>query len=108
MTTLFGCKPCCRRFQINGLLFFIRLTPGLSAIGPSARPIIELGPSADDAAFLVVVVDRLRELAADPNSCPSVEGVEIHGHGARIARQQVREAGTTGKTRNSDFLRLNL
>lgn len=62
-----------------------------------------LEPSAGDAAFLVAAVDRLRELAADPHSCPSVEGVEIHGHSARIARQRVREAGGKCKIRNSDF-----
>ena len=60
-------------------------------------------PSAGDAAFLVAAVARLRELAADPDVRPIVDGVEIHAHSARVAAQRVREAGGTAQIRHSDF-----
>lgn len=60
-------------------------------------------PSAGDAAFLVAAVARLRELASDPGALPPVNGVEIHAHSARTARQRVREAGGIPHIRHSDF-----
>lgn len=58
-------------------------------------------PSAGDAAFLVAAVDRLREL--EPNARPTVAGVEIHAHSARIARQRVLEAGGEPQIQKCDF-----
>lgn len=60
-------------------------------------------PSAGDAAFLVAAVTRLRELAPDLDARPNVDGVEIHAHSARIARQRVQEAGGKAHIRHSDF-----
>lgn len=60
-------------------------------------------PSAGDAAFLVSAVARLRELSPDSDALPTVEGVEIHAHSARVARQRVREAGGKARIRHSDF-----
>lgn len=60
-------------------------------------------PAAGDAAFLVAAVARLRELNPDPVSQPTVDGVEIHAHSARVARQRVQEAGGKSNIRHSDF-----
>lgn len=60
-------------------------------------------PSAGDAAFLVAAVTRLRELTPDMDARPTVDGVEIHAHSARVANQRVREAGGKAKIRHSDF-----
>lgn len=60
-------------------------------------------PSAGDAAFLVAAVARLRELAPDGDVRPTVDGVEIHAHSARVARERVREAGGKANIRHSDF-----
>ena len=62
-----------------------------------------LEPSAGDAAFLVAAVDRLRELNSHKDSRPTVDGVEIHAHSARVAQQRVREAGGKAQIRHSDF-----
>lgn len=62
-----------------------------------------LEPSAGDAAFLMAAVARLRELTAGVDSQPTVNGVEIHAHSARVASQRVREAGGKAKIRHSDF-----
>lgn len=60
-------------------------------------------PSAGDAAFLVAAVGRLRELTPDLEARPIVDGVEIHAHSARIARQRVKAAGGNANIRHSDF-----
>jgi len=60
-------------------------------------------PSAGDAAFLVAAVARLRELATDCDAPPVVDGVEIHAHSAKVARQRVLEAGGKANVRHSDF-----
>lgn len=60
-------------------------------------------PSAGDAAFLVAAVTRIRELTPDMDARPTVDGVEIHAHSARVANQRVREAGGKAKIRHSDF-----
>ena len=60
-------------------------------------------PSAGDAAFLVASVGRLRELMPERGERPTVDGVEIHAHSARTARQRVREAGGEPRIRQSDF-----
>ena len=60
-------------------------------------------PSAGDAAFMVAAIARLRELTADSDARPIVDGVEIHAHSARIARQRVRDAGGVPRIRCSDF-----
>ncbi|MCA7900552.1 N-6 DNA methylase [Burkholderia cepacia] len=62
-----------------------------------------LEPSAGDAAFLVAAVARLRELSVDVDALPTVDGVEIHAHSARVAQQRVREAGGKAHIRHSDF-----
>lgn len=62
-----------------------------------------LEPSAGDAAFLVAAVDRLRELTPGVDLPPTVYGVEIHAHSARVARQRVREADGKAKIRHGDF-----
>lgn len=62
-----------------------------------------LEPSAGDAAFLIAAVRRLRELSAGADLQPTVNGVEIHAHSARIASQRVREAGGKATIRHSDF-----
>lgn len=62
-----------------------------------------LEPSAGDAAFLVAAVDRLRALTPGKNACPTVDGVEIHAHSARVAHQRVRQAGGNAQIRHSDF-----
>ncbi|HHT9007270.1 TPA: HsdM family class I SAM-dependent methyltransferase [Burkholderia cenocepacia] len=62
-----------------------------------------LEPSAGDAAFLVAAVDRLRALTRGNDSRPTVDGVEIHEHSARVARQRVRQAGGNAQIRHSDF-----
>lgn len=64
-----------------------------------------LEPSAGDAEFLVAAVERLRELEASSLS-PTVDGVEIHAHSARIGRQRVREAGGNPRIKISDFFLL--
>lgn len=62
-----------------------------------------LEPSAGDAAFLVAAVNRLRELTPSLDARPTVNGVEIHAHSARVANQRVREAGGKAEIRHSDF-----
>ncbi|AXE93951.1 HsdM family class I SAM-dependent methyltransferase [Paraburkholderia terricola] len=62
-----------------------------------------LEPSAGDAAFLVAAVNRLRELTRGKDPRPTVHGVEIHAHSARVANQRVREAGGKAEIRHSDF-----
>jgi len=49
-----------------------------------------LEPSAGDAAFLIAAVRRLRKLSAGADLQPTVNGVEIHAHSARIASQRGR------------------
>lgn len=71
------------------------------AIRTSSDLVME--PSAGDAAFLVSAVARLRELSPDSDATPTVEGVEIHAHSARVARQRVLEAGGKAHIRHSDF-----
>lgn len=61
-----------------------------------------LEPSAGDAAFLVAAVDRLHRLAPDTGP-PPVDGVEIHPHSARLARQRVLAAGGEPRIREDDF-----
>nr|WP_223301362.1 N-6 DNA methylase [Variovorax boronicumulans] len=63
-------------------------------------------PSAGDAAFLVAAVARLRELAPDRTTRPTVDGVEIHAHSARVGRQRVSEAGGEAQIRISDFFEI--
>jgi adenine-specific DNA methylase len=65
-----------------------------------------LEPSAGDAAFLVAAVARLRKLANDADTCPTVAGVEIHAHSARVARQRVRDVGGKAHISHSDFFAL--
>jgi adenine-specific DNA methylase len=65
-----------------------------------------LEPAAGDAAFLVAAVSRLRGLAEDADLRPIVDGVEIHAHSARVARQRVQEAGGEAQIRDSDFFAL--
>lgn len=60
-------------------------------------------PSAGDAAFLVAAIARLRELTPNSDACPTVDGVEIHAHSARVARERVRGAGGKARIRHSDF-----
>jgi len=60
-------------------------------------------PAAGDAAFLVAAVDRLRELAPGSDAQPIVDGVEIHAHSAKVARQRVLKAGGKANVRHSDF-----
>ncbi|MFM0212828.1 N-6 DNA methylase [Paraburkholderia sediminicola] len=62
-----------------------------------------LEPSAGDAAFLVAAVSRLRGLTPSKDARPTVDGVEIHAHSARVANQRVREAGGKAEIRHSDF-----
>lgn len=62
-----------------------------------------LEPSAGDAAFLVAAVRRLHELTPDMDARPTVDGVEIHAHSARVANQRVRGAGGKARIRHSDF-----
>ncbi|MCV7284242.1 N-6 DNA methylase [Mycolicibacterium wolinskyi] len=57
-------------------------------------------PSAGDAAFLVAVTHRLRELGAPE---PEVDGVEIHPASAATARRRVTEAGGRARIRTADF-----
>ena len=71
------------------------------AIRASADRVME--PSAGDAAFLVAAVERLSKLRRRKGSEPEVDGVEIHAHSAKVARQRVREAGGKAHVRQSDF-----
>ncbi|MBT2504145.1 N-6 DNA methylase [Curtobacterium sp. ISL-83] len=57
-------------------------------------------PSAGDAAFLVEAVRRLAELG---NQTPTVAGVEIHEHSARVADERVTAAGGVAEITHSDF-----
>jgi adenine-specific DNA-methyltransferase len=66
-----------------------------------------LEPSTGDAAFLVAAVGRLRELTPGEATRPTVDGVEIHAHSARVARQRVREAGGNSQIWHSDFFALS-
>lgn len=74
------------------------------AIRASGDMVLE--PSAGDAAFLVAAVGRLQELAQDAASCPTVDGVEIHAHSARVANRRVLEAGGNPRICHSDFFAL--
>lgn len=60
-------------------------------------------PSAGDAAFLVAAVERLSKLRRRKGAPPEVDGVEIHAHSAKVARQRVRDAGGKAHVRQSDF-----
>lgn len=60
-------------------------------------------PSAGDAAFLVAAVERLSKLRRRKDTEPQVDGVEIHAHSAKMARQRVRDAGGKAHVRQSDF-----
>ena len=60
-------------------------------------------PAAGDAAFLVAAVSRLRELASDPDTRPTVDGVEIHAYSAQIAHERVQSAGGEARICQSDF-----
>jgi adenine-specific DNA methylase len=62
-----------------------------------------LEPSAGDAAFLVAAVERMAKLRRGKGSEPEVDGVEIHAHSAKVARQRVRDAGGKAHVRQSDF-----
>lgn len=62
-----------------------------------------LEPSAGDAAFLVAAVSQIAKLRGGKGDEPAVEGVEIHAHSARVARQRVRAAGGNARVRQSDF-----
>lgn len=68
------------------------------AIRSSADTVLE--PSAGDAAFLVQAVRRLQEHGSD---APSVDGVEIHEHSAKIARRRVEDAGGKPNITVNDF-----
>ncbi len=68
------------------------------AIRSSQDTVLE--PSAGDAAFLVQAVRRLREHG---HQTPRVDGVEIHPHSARVARERVEEAGGTPRLTVNDF-----
>jgi adenine-specific DNA-methyltransferase len=57
-------------------------------------------PSAGDAAFLVEAVRRLIDLG---NTAPTVAGIEIHAHSARVASERVAEAGGMANITHSDF-----
>jgi adenine-specific DNA-methyltransferase len=57
-------------------------------------------PSAGDAAFLIEAVRRLTDLGT---TSPTVAGVEIHEHSARVARERITEAGGTPDIIHSDF-----
>jgi adenine-specific DNA-methyltransferase len=63
-------------------------------------------PSAGDAEFLVESVRRLRELSDETDFVPTVHGVEIHQHSARIGRQRVVEAGGHPQIQVDDFFLL--
>lgn len=60
-------------------------------------------PSAGDAAFLVAAVTRIAQLHRGRGVEPEVDGVEIHAHSARVARQRVRDAGGKARIRQCDF-----
>lgn len=62
-----------------------------------------LEPSAGDAAFLVAAVSQIAKLRGRKGEEPAVDGVEIHAHSAKVARQRVREAGGNARVRQSDF-----
>lgn len=71
------------------------------SIKASSDRVIE--PSAGDAAFLVAAVERLSSLRRHSGAVPEVDGVEIHAHSAKMARQRVREAGGKAHVRLGDF-----
>lgn len=71
------------------------------AIRAGADRVLE--PSAGDAAFLVAAVERISKLRRHKRSVPVVDGVEIHAHSAKVARQRVREVGGKAHVRQSDF-----
>jgi adenine-specific DNA methylase len=74
------------------------------AIRAGADRVLE--PSAGDAAFLVAAVERISKLRRRRGSEPEVDGVEIHDHSAKVARQRVQEAGGKAHVRQSDFFDL--
>jgi adenine-specific DNA-methyltransferase len=57
-------------------------------------------PSAGDAAFLIEAVRRLVDLGV---AAPTVAGVEIHEHSARVARERITDAGGAPNITHSDF-----
>lgn len=59
-------------------------------------------PSAGDAAFLVQAVRRLKDLS-HRGASPTVHGVEIHAHSARVARARITEAGGQPNVVENDF-----
>lgn len=65
-----------------------------------------LEPAAGDAAFLIAAVERLAGLQPGSETVPEVEGVEIHGHSAQVARARVRAAGGRARVRQCDFFEL--
>jgi adenine-specific DNA-methyltransferase len=71
------------------------------AIRAGADRVLE--PSAGDAAFLVAAIERISKLRRLKGSEPEVDGVEIHAHSAKVARQRVRDAGGKARVRQSDF-----
>lgn len=68
------------------------------AIRTGADTVLE--PSAGDAAFLVQAVRRLQEHGT---VAPQVDGVEIHTHSARVAKERVMEAGGEPHLTIKDF-----
>ncbi len=64
-------------------------------------------PSAGDAEFLVEAVRRLRDLGDRRDFAPTVSGVEIHKHSARVGRERVREAGGIPQILINDFFLLD-
>lgn len=65
-----------------------------------------LEPSAGDAAFLVQSVRRIHDLQQAeglPATPPTVDGVEIHEHSAKVAQSRVRDAGGIPRLTVSDF-----
>jgi len=62
-----------------------------------------LEPAAGDAAFLVAAVRRLRALAPNRRTRPSVHGIEIHEPSIAVARERVRAEGGTAHVVHNDF-----
>ena len=62
-----------------------------------------LEPSAGDAAFMVAAVARIAKLRRGKGTEPEVDGVEIHAHSVRVARERVRKAGGKARVLQNDF-----
>jgi adenine-specific DNA methylase len=65
-----------------------------------------LEPSAGDAAFLVQSVRRIQDLQnaeGAPSTPPTVDGIEIHEHSAKVAQSRVHSAGGIPRVIVSDF-----